>query len=343
MATGRERETRAVYARTGARSDRRGLGRIAMAVVLAAVLAVTLTGGLDRALAIISSTITIDGVFSDWVGVRSDPANVSRDTQIPDDPDYPAEADRDVYLINATYDSDYLYLAWRRTAGGQKSITFGAYIDTSGDGLLQDGEPVVVYTVGNGNPYCAQGWILDYHQARDTVSGPKLYPAGDPMGHDGDTPDGWARWQDGYRSPSRALDAYLAPNGIECEARVSWQDLGLAPGSPISIHFASGNGESWGNAGKPSITWKNTGGGRYIEENRGQVEDNVDDIWWLRNTGVSVTPDNVRGASAGTVVTYTHTITQPRQPRGDVRSGVAVLGWVADRRCSTRMEIRSRA
>ena len=256
---------------------------------------------------------------------------MARDTQIPTDPDYPAEADRDVYLINATYDADYLYLAWRRTAGGQKAITFGAYIDTSGDGLLQDDEPVVVYTVGTGNPYCAEGWILHYNQARDTVNGPKLYPAGDPMGRDGDTPDGWARWQDGYTAPTRALDAYLAPNGIECEARVAWADLGIPAGSPIAIHFASGNGEAWGNPGTPSITWKPIGGGKLIEENRGQVEDNVEEIWWLRETGVSVTPNNVRGAAENTTVSYDHTITNLGNRRGDIRSHVAVVARLAGR------------
>ena len=63
--------------------------------------------------------IVIDGDLSDWVGVRADPDNSIRDTQIPEDPDYPGQPDRDIYILAATYDDDYLYLSWRRTAGGK--------------------------------------------------------------------------------------------------------------------------------------------------------------------------------------------------------------------------------
>lgn len=267
------------------------------------------------------TTIIIDGQFNDWIGVRSNPANVVADSQIPDDPDYPGQPDRDVYLVGTTYDDDYLYFSWRRTAGGVKAITFGAYLDYEGDGLLQDTDKVVLWTVSTGQPYATyangNASILHYNQARN-ANGSFYHPDGDPMRDvhrtgvptgDGETPDGWAVRQDGYDVPLMTLDGRLsaAGDGIECEARVAWSDLGVEPGHPFAIHFAAGNGSSWGTRNKPSVTYKWTAG-EYIEENRGQVEDNIEPIMYLLHLGVTVSPDNVGGGAAGSTITYVHTI-----------------------------------
>lgn len=281
-----------------------------------------LTAAPDPAHAFSTTTITIDGNFSDWVGVLADPDNLVVDTQIPNDPDWPGQPDRDVYMVAATYDSEYLYFLWRRTAGGTKAITFGAYLDYEGDGLLQDSDRVVLWTVSTGNPYASAAngtaWILKYNQARNS-NGTLYHPAGDPMrdthrtgvpSGDGETPDGWANWQSGYFSPARTMDAYIDPvSGIVCEGRVAWSDLGVAPGHPFAIHFAAGNGESWGVANKPSVTYKSLGGGVLLEENRGQVEDNVEPILHILRRGVVVSPDGAQGGAGGTTVTYTHTVT----------------------------------
>lgn len=267
--------------------------------------------------------ITIDGTFTDWIGVRADTDNFVLDSQIPDDPDWPGQPDRDVYTVATTYDNEYLYFSWRRTAGGTKAITFGAYLDYEGDGLLQSTDKVVVWTVSTGGPYASyangSAMILHYNQAV-TSGGALVHPAGDPMRDthrigvptgDGETPDGWAQWQDGYDVPSKTMDGYLSPagDGIECEARVAWTDLGVSPGHPFAIHFAAGNGPAWGEPNKPSTTYKSIGGGRYLEENRGQVEDNIEPIMYLLARGVTVSPDNTGGGTAGTTVTYTHTVT----------------------------------
>jgi hypothetical protein len=247
----------------------------------------------NPASALTSTTIAIDGQFGDWAGVRADPANVVVDTQIPVDPDWPGQADRDLYYVNATYDDEYLYLCWRRTAGGVKAITFGAYVDLDGDGLLQEDRDVVVaWTVSDPKSeepaqqnYDEQGRILHYYQARDN-QGNVVYPEGDPMDHygppptdqqnppapdwpdyrhdvpngDGNTPDGWALGvpQYGESFPAKTMDAYLDyVSGIECEARVAWSDLGfadtLSSPPPISMHFVCANGEDFGTANKTSL------------------------------------------------------------------------------------------
>ena len=295
--------------------------RVVSSTALAIAVALSIVLGSLPVAAFTTTTITIDGSFDDWIGVRADTDNVVRDTQIPDDPDYPGQPDRDVYLVGTTYDDEYLYFSWRRTAGGTKAITFGAYLDYEGDGLLQDTDRVVVWTVSTGGPYASYtnggAMILKYNQAR--LDGALYHPEGDPMrdthrtgvpSGDGETPDGWADKQSGEYVPQEIMDAYLSPNGdgIECEARVAWSDLGVEPGYPFAIHFAAGNGPAWGEKNKPSITYKSIGGGRYLEENRGQVEDNVEPIMYLLDRGVTISPDNADGGAPGEAITYSHTI-----------------------------------
>jgi len=288
--------------------------------------------------AITSTSITIDGDLADWTGVRADPQNSSHDTQISDpDPDYPGQPDRDVYLVNATWDSEFLYLAFRRTSGGTKAVTFGAYIDLDGDGLLQGTDVCPMWTVSqsdsgrfaDAHAPSPTALILRYNQATDGLGGPLLYPAGDPMGHDGETPDGWTRIQDGEVVPQQPMDGWLAENGIEFEGRVAWSDLGVPAGSPISIHFVNANGESWGKAGTPSNTRKIIGNPpQLLEENRGQIEDNVEDIWWLSLHGVTVSPDNATGGEAGQTIVYTHTVTNDSNTSDTFDlTAASSLGW----------------
>lgn len=283
-------------------------------VLLAAVVLSTLFPVAPSSAFVKDVPITIDGSFGDWIPVRADPENVVVDSQLPDDPDYPGQPDRDVYLVASTYDSQYLYLSWRRTAGGTKAISFGAYLDYDGDGLLESGDKVLIYTVSTGGPYASyqngSAKILDYHPSGLHAGGDPMrdiHRTGSPTG-DGETPDGYVS---GETAPSLPFEAYLSPagDGIECEARVAWSDLGVEAGYPFAIHFAAGNGSAWGVKDKPSVTYKDIGGGKYVEENRGQIEDNIEPIMYLRNRGVTLTPNNISGSAPLTSVTYYHTLT----------------------------------
>ncbi|MBN2848390.1 MAG: hypothetical protein JXP72_08075, partial [Coriobacteriia bacterium] len=66
---------------------------VASAALSLAVATSIVLGPLPGA-AFTTTTITIDGNFDDWIGVRADTDNVVRDTQIPDDPDWPGQPDR---------------------------------------------------------------------------------------------------------------------------------------------------------------------------------------------------------------------------------------------------------
>lgn len=296
--------------------------------------------------ALTSTTINIDGDLTDWAGVRADPANSSRDTQLSDpDPDFPGQPDRDVFLVNATWDSTYLYLAFRRTSGGTKAIVFAAYIDRQGDGLLQGNggaldpsdDVVVSWKVSQGSTgryadahaSSPTAHIYTYNQAVNGAGGPYTHPGGDPMGFDGETPDGWADAQSGEVLPVQPMDGWMAPNGIEFEGKVAWADLGMTPGSLCALHFVNANGDTFGVKNVPSNTHKWTGSPpQWLEENRGNVEDNVNDIWWLRQRGVSLTPDNTGGGAAGSTVYYTHTLTNASNTTDTLDlSALSSLGW----------------
>lgn len=351
-------------------SLQRRLTLLMRAVTATLLLVATLAVPVEPSPALTSSTITIDGNFDDWIPVRADPDNVAYDTQVPDDPDWPGQPDRDIFYVNSTFDDEYLYFCWRRTSGGVKAITFGAYLDLGGDGLLQEGEDVVVlWTVSDPvttepaqQNYDEQGRIVHYYQAR-TTSGTLVYPEGDPMDHygpppasmqkplipnwedylhdtphgDGNTPDGWAlgapSWGESY--PSNTMDAYMDPvSGIECEARISWEDLGFSADEVpplMSIHFATGNGEDFGTANKTSLwpTDYRAVSGTLTESNRGQVEDNVRGLYWLSTAAVDVDPDRASGGAAGSTIVYEHTVTN----RGNASdtfdlSVLASPGWI---------------
>ena len=346
---GTRRRNESAGAALSGMSGRRSARNMRLLVVLALIITQALVI-VPSVPALTSTTITIDGSFDDWTGVRADPTNVAFDTQYPMDPDWPGQPDRDIFFVNATYDSENLYLSWRRTAGGVKAMTVGAYIDLDGDGLLQENRDVVVaWTVSDpsseatapGN-YDDGGRILHYYQARDKL-GNLVYPAGDPMDHygpppvteqqppaedwedylratahgDGNTPDGWAlgapSW--GETFPVKEMDAFMDPiSGIEIEAKVAWTDLGFSADQVpplISMHFVTGNGDDFGTANKTSL-WSSDYrevSGKLQESNRGQVEDNVKGLYWLMSAAVDVSPDNSAGGSAGTTLTYEHTVT----------------------------------
>ncbi|MDZ4180006.1 MAG: hypothetical protein U1E29_12370, partial [Coriobacteriia bacterium] len=172
--------------------------------------------------------------MTDWAGVLADADNAISDTIIPNDPDPVGQGDRDIDIVAATWDPDNLYLYWRRTSSGTRAVVLYAYVDLDGDKLMQDTDIVVILTFGN------SGYQSNANSSNVVYYDP-VNPAGDPMLGDGHTMPGSVR-ADRRRVPGAQYFGARDASGLQFEGRVDWGSLGAPAGSPVSIHFASGNG-----------------------------------------------------------------------------------------------------
>ncbi|MFA5844344.1 MAG: hypothetical protein WC971_05870 [Coriobacteriia bacterium] len=222
----------------------------------------------------VKTTISINGLVGDWDGVLSDPDNVMYDRTGTDDPDDPSRSEqRDISLAAITYDDTNLYFYIRRNTTGQNEVHFFFYVDKNGDGRLKSNEVYMDYKF-TGDRYFSNGTKLMSYVPADAVNGDAI--TGDGVDEPGSA---------GNEITGASFDATAAANGLELEFRVTWASLGLAPGSPIMLHFSSGN-----SANIP-----------------GGVMDNTDPFD-LRLRSVSVEPDLQSGGAAGSTVTYSHTV-----------------------------------
>jgi hypothetical protein len=252
--------------------------------------------------ALTSAPIVVDGVMNDWAGVLADADNAISDTIIPNDPDPVGQGDRDIDIVAATWDSDNLYLYWRRTSSGTRAVVLYAYVDLDGDKLMQATDVVVILTFGN------SGYQSNANSSNVVYYDP-VNPAGDPMLGDGHTMPGSVR-ADRRRVPAAQYLGARDASGLQFEGRVDWASIGALAGSPVSIHFAAGNGTN-----APS-----------------QIEDNVGNpgVLSLAHAGVSISPvSQSAGAAAGSTVPYTYTVTNTGNvSRTYTLSTTSSAGWI---------------
>ncbi|MDZ4179388.1 MAG: NEW3 domain-containing protein [Coriobacteriia bacterium] len=239
--------------------------------------------------------------MNDWAGVLADADNAISDTIIPNDPDPVGQGDRDIDIVAATWDADNLYLYWRRTSSGQRAIVVYAYVDLNGDKRMQATDIVVIMTFAN------SGYQSNANSSNVVYYNP-VNPAGDPMLGDGHTMPGSVR-TDTRRVPGASFLGARDASGLQFEGRVDWASLGAPAGSPVSIHFASGNGTS-----AP-----------------GQIEDNVGNpgVLSLAYAGIAISPaSQSAGATAGSTATYTYTVTNSGNvSRTYALSATSSAGW----------------
>ncbi len=231
------------------------------------------------AYALTLTSITVDANFSDWQAVLSDPENVISDTVGTNDPDYYDTSrspgsftnDRDLVRVAFTWDSNYLYFYFRRSAAANREIDWLAYVDRNNDGVLTLADRIVRFKF-NGIDYNG-GWVYVYNPSS---------PSGDPL-----TNDGWDEpGSVGSVVPNTSLSGAGGGEGnLEYECRVSWSSLGLSPGSPISFHPASSLGSNL-----PT-----------------QIQDNANSLSGLL-VGVQIYPDNNGSALPESVKVYTHRV-----------------------------------
>lgn len=220
------------------------------------------------------TTITIDGNMTDWYPVFENSNNVMYDgIQGIDDADVGQTPDRDLRMYAFTWDEDYYYSYFKRTASGSLIIQLLVYFDVDNDNLLESTDYVVKYS-------CFNSGLWDSYRY-DYVP---LNASGDPITGDGVPEPGTVANQ-------QSLESNLpggSPENIEMEGRVNWSALNLTPGSPVKIHVSSARGA-----------------GTALP---GQIEDNMNPIDTLI-VDVDIDPDRYGSGINGETVAYNHTVT----------------------------------
>lgn len=179
---------------------------------------------------------TMDGNMDDWDPVLSDTDNsVCDGTGEGADRDFPIQSTgRDLRQFAFTWDDTYLSAFTRRYASTSNRNNFIYYADTNTDGLMSDGEPVIVI-FWSGSNRNVELFIGSY----DAID-----PNGDPLVDQ----DGFA---DGYAMPGSLVGNFQgkgqyggrwgADSGTEMEWQVRWSDLGVPAGTAISWHVSTTN------------------------------------------------------------------------------------------------------
>lgn len=198
---------------------------------LGAILAATLVGSAGAA---VLTTITVDGDMSDWSSVLADPFQTSFDGPAGDLPDLDAPVQstgRNLSTFAWTYDSNYFYLFTRRVGSAKNRQMFWYYLDFNSDGLMSTGE-LVFHVSWWGNTRKTDTYLYQYNAAS---------PVGDPLADPSGRADGWT--MPGQITGGTLLESVRggSTSGIEMEARISWSQLGVLPGTPFLFHTSSSN------------------------------------------------------------------------------------------------------
>ena len=203
--------------------------------------------------ALISRTISVDGLFLDWTlpsNILTNPDQSSSDeegnnaTGSKADLDYiVASTGRDLKDFTYTWDSANLYFYVSRYGSSINTNLWWFYLDLNADGLMQTGERV--FSVAwNGNNRRTEANLYDYIAA---TSG------GDSLVCLSSCAAGGTGLADGYTMPgtiSNLINIYGPPSnpivggsvdGVQMEARLPWSVLGFSGPEPLGFHISSSN------------------------------------------------------------------------------------------------------
>ncbi|GAV31811.1 hypothetical protein emb_1d0628 [Coriobacteriaceae bacterium EMTCatB1] len=207
-------------------TGRRGGTRRGFAALAALLVAVLLAPALPS-VALVRTTITIDGAFADWARVFEDPANCVYDATGDS-----SSSNTDLTVLASTYDDTYLYHYIRRaaTGGGAAAPRYTVYLDLDGDGRLKNTDMAVVYKLTGKNTF-SSGTLYRYV--------PSDVTNGDPMPGDAGKPAGSLGAQ-----VTATIAGAGAPGGVELETRIPWSALGVPADSPVGMQFTSDLGSA---------------------------------------------------------------------------------------------------
>jgi uncharacterized repeat protein (TIGR01451 family) len=236
--------------------------------------------------------ITLDGSMGDWAPVLTDPDNATCDGPIGGliDRDAPVQSTgRDLVQFAYTWDATNLYLFTGRSGSSNNVQRFIYYADIDNDGLMETGEPIIGVN-WQGSTGLVEVYLFQYSA---------IAAGGDSMVDGGGFADGYTL-PGGFQnvpqqnSPTRTGFWGDASN-LSMEFRVTWAELGLAPGTPFTFHVSSSN--SYFNANDyPSKIDDNLGG---CGGGPGVIRFDLIDI----------DPDRALAGRHGEVVVAAHTVT----------------------------------
>ena len=179
--------------------------------------------------ALVSTSIDIDGAFTDWAPVFEDGANC-----VYDPTGDAGGANIDLAVVAATFDSTYLYQYIRRASStGGGAPEYLAFIDRDGDMRLETGDRVVKYSLAGGNAFSS---------ARLFAYVPANTAAGDPMPGNAGRPAG--TWGTEVAVPAGSLGGATEDGGVQLEGRITWAALGIPAGTPVTMQFTSSLGSA---------------------------------------------------------------------------------------------------
>lgn len=268
---------------------------ILLAVLLAAVstrAAAECVCGYEDGRFTVGQGVSINGFMDDWVAILEDPDNNICDggeggIQPQPDLDAPIQSTgRDIVHFAYTWDKKGVQTYTERVGSAENKLSFIYYADTDNDGLMENGERIIV-AVWQGNNQKVEIYLGTYVA---------VMPGGDSMSD----ADGFG---DGYTLPGTIDDLPNKPNYYGfwgntemrlMEWEISWSDLGLPPGSPFAFHISTTN--------------SNPGAGSFP----GQIDDNMGGCGGgaasTQYADLTFEPDRTMQAGQGITVYAAHTI-----------------------------------
>ncbi len=220
---------------------------------------------------ITSASISIDGIFSDWKGVLSNPSNYVNDlTKIQGDTDPINTNDRDGVVFATTYDSQFLNFYFKRTVRGSRQVSMIVYLDYDLDGYMNSTDKVVkFFWFGTRGVYTSDF----YNYVPQNAGGDLMLGSGSSM--------------NGSITLNRSIESAVPGGsalGTELESRVRWSDLGLSSSRALRLKASSAVGSG---TNLPS-----------------QIEDNIGPVISTRNSFLLFKQDKSKAAVNGSSVYY---------------------------------------
>lgn len=190
--------------------------------------------------ALLSRTITINGVMTDWTAaldITNNPGQFSNDCAEGEacELDAVGSTGRDLKKFTFTWDDDYLYFYVERYASMNNTTDWLFYLDENANGNMESNERIF-RVEWQGSNRSTNAYLCPYFPI-DTING-------DPITDNG-VADGYS--MPGGSSTSQCTRTYSkvtggSTTGLEMESRVSWDQLGLAGPQNIRFHISSSTG-----------------------------------------------------------------------------------------------------